>query len=222
LEFEQDPDYDYLRSLFTSILMKNNQKNDYNFFWLIKSNDLKSKKEKNEEKINSFKRRKSSPHIRLYNQIKASLEKEKTQKRHLSPNNKLLLEHINSIFLTSRNKTTIDKEEIRDTKKRHTINQKKLRKKLFTDNIINLQNKFKSNDKNTKKKIIKKRIQKKNNILTFNLVYNYDNLKRKKNHYKSAIDNNLFCTNNFNKNNPCELKRINLNKNIISLKIDNL
>ena len=32
LEFEQDPDYDYLRSLFTSILMKNNQKNDYNFF----------------------------------------------------------------------------------------------------------------------------------------------------------------------------------------------
>lgn len=32
LEFEQDPNYDYLRSLFTSILNKINQKNDLNFF----------------------------------------------------------------------------------------------------------------------------------------------------------------------------------------------
>jgi hypothetical protein len=193
LEFEQDPDYDYLRSLFTSILMKNNQKNDYNFFWVIKSNDLKSKKENNEEYINRFKQRKNSPYIRLYNQIKKSLEKDKAQKRHLSPNKNLLLEHVNSIFLTSPDETIIHKEEIRDTKKKHTLYKKHLRNKILT-NDINLKNKFKSNDKNkNQKENNKKNDTKTNNILAYNhrLIYNYDYLKSKQNQYKNVIDDNL-------------------------------
>ena len=189
LEFEQDPDYDYLRSLFTSILMKNNQKNDYNFFWVIKSkknqkNQKNLKKKKNEEDINSFKRRKSSPHIRLYNQIKTSMEKGKTQKRYLTFNNNLLLEHVNSFFVSYHNKNTIDKEEIRDTEKKNILTN--------------------------------------SNILTFNnrLIYNYNYLKSKQNQSKNVIDNNSLYANSFNKNNPHELKRINLNKNVFSLQID--
>jgi len=36
LDFEQDPNYDYLRNLFTLILIKENQKNDLNLFWINK------------------------------------------------------------------------------------------------------------------------------------------------------------------------------------------
>ena len=36
LEFEQEPNYNYLRNLFTLILIKENQKNDLNFFWINK------------------------------------------------------------------------------------------------------------------------------------------------------------------------------------------
>ena len=41
LHFEQDPDYNYLRSLFKFILLKINQKNDLNFCWI--SNKLSKK-----------------------------------------------------------------------------------------------------------------------------------------------------------------------------------
>ena len=68
----------------------------------------------------------------------------------------------------------------------------------------------------------KKKDTKNNNILTYNhrLVYNDNFFKNKQNHYKNVTDNNFFFANNFNKNNPGELKRIRLNKNILSLKID--
>ena len=36
LEFEQEPNYNYLRNLFILILIKENQKNDLNFFWINK------------------------------------------------------------------------------------------------------------------------------------------------------------------------------------------
>jgi hypothetical protein len=38
LEFEQEPNYNYLRNLFILILIKGNQKNDLNFFWINKNN----------------------------------------------------------------------------------------------------------------------------------------------------------------------------------------
>jgi serine/threonine protein kinase len=38
LEFEQEPNYNYLRNLFILILIKENQKNDLNFFWINKKN----------------------------------------------------------------------------------------------------------------------------------------------------------------------------------------
>jgi len=71
LEFEEDPKYDYLKSLFTNILIKNQQKNDFNFFWIVKKDKSKNRKGiKNEDEKNR---------TRLFNRIKFSLEKAKSQ-----------------------------------------------------------------------------------------------------------------------------------------------
>ena len=73
MEFEQEPDYNYLKHLFSLILTKENQKNDLKFVWI-------NKKErnfilKNDENNKSKKR---DIHKRLYNSIKVSLEKKKS------------------------------------------------------------------------------------------------------------------------------------------------
>ena len=72
LYFEQDPDYNYLRFLFQTILIKMKQNNDLNFCWI--SNKLLkniNKKGKVTESRNS--KISVSPHIRLLNKIEKSL-----------------------------------------------------------------------------------------------------------------------------------------------------
>ena len=84
LNFEQDPDYEYLRNIFRSILMDNCEINDFKFSWIHNKNYLKEIKSynnklniidiKKEKYINIFKRT-NSPGNRLYHIIKKSLEK---------------------------------------------------------------------------------------------------------------------------------------------------
>ena len=79
LEFEQNPNYDYLRNLFNFILYKNNQKNDFNFFWISNKINIKIEREQKsaDSKLNYYKRKETSQK-RLYRQIKQSLEKAKS------------------------------------------------------------------------------------------------------------------------------------------------
>ena len=73
LEFEQDPDYNYLRSLFSSILKKlHGDPNEKLVFSWIKLTDLPNLK----NPINPAMRR-DSPQSRLYRKIQHSLEKER-------------------------------------------------------------------------------------------------------------------------------------------------
>ena len=68
LDFEQKPDYLYLRSLLLDILNNQNEKNDLNFSWIIKYSNINNPK----EKYNKYKRshkKKNSPHQRLYNSL---------------------------------------------------------------------------------------------------------------------------------------------------------
>jgi len=58
LDFEEDPNYDYLRSLFSSILEKNQEKNDLNFFWSIKTNNNNKSEEKKSESFPNIHKRK--------------------------------------------------------------------------------------------------------------------------------------------------------------------
>ena len=78
LYFEQDPDYNYLRSLFTSILMKNKLKNDLNFSWSKML--IKGRNERSQSKNKIRNKRSVSPHIRLLNKIKKSLQNTKSNK----------------------------------------------------------------------------------------------------------------------------------------------
>ena len=80
LYFEQDPDYNYLKSLFYTILIKIKEKNDLKFCWIsnriLRMNEKNNRSEsKNKNNIN---KRSVSPHIRLLNKIKTSLQKTKS------------------------------------------------------------------------------------------------------------------------------------------------
>ena len=77
LGFEEDPNYDYLKSLFVNMLTRDFQKNDLFFFWII-NKDI-PKIESKSEKISLSKRKINSKKI-LYNKLKNSLEKIKTIK----------------------------------------------------------------------------------------------------------------------------------------------
>ena len=84
LEFEEEPNYQYLYNLFLSVLTKNELINDLNFFWMIKPKLTLFFRKINQDNQNitlkndtTVKRKKSR--IRLYNQIKKSLEKKRNQ-----------------------------------------------------------------------------------------------------------------------------------------------
>ena len=89
LNFEQDPDYEYLRNVFRRILLSNMSINDYKFSWISNKNYLKNAKNynhkmdinniKQEKYINIFKRT-NSPGITLYRKIKNSIQKIELEK----------------------------------------------------------------------------------------------------------------------------------------------
>jgi len=96
LDFEEEPKYDYLRSLFSSILEKNQEKNDLNFFWIIKKNNNKNNEEKKSESLPNIHKRKDSPKNRLFKKIKSSLEKSGNSRKEIQ-NNILQLDHVNNL-----------------------------------------------------------------------------------------------------------------------------
>ena len=79
LEFEQEPDYKCLRNLFISVLAKNEFKNDRNFFWITNTKHKIKIEGLSLDNKNIILRKKSSSQKRLYNQIKESLDKAKSQ-----------------------------------------------------------------------------------------------------------------------------------------------
>jgi len=93
LNFEQDPDYEYLRNVFRRILTNNLQINDNKFSWILNKNYIKTikmnnkkmniKNIKNEKYVNIL-TRSNSPGNRLYRIIKNSLEKDKINNKYMN------------------------------------------------------------------------------------------------------------------------------------------
>ena len=85
LSFEQDPNYDYLRSRFTNILSSKGLINDIKFSWII---NKKFKKNNNEylskEKYINILKRKQSPQIRLYRAIQNSLQNQEQSLKNIN------------------------------------------------------------------------------------------------------------------------------------------
>ena len=113
LGFEQDPDYEYLRNLFKSILSRLNEKYDMNFSWII-NNCLKKNGSKgidiNKDKYINFLRRRESPQTRLFRQIQKSLEKDKNIE-------KIKIEKLSEIINTKNNIILLQKNDEKSHKR---------------------------------------------------------------------------------------------------------
>ena len=141
LYFEQEPDYNYLRSLFKLILTKINQENDLNFCW-ISNKILKGHKKKNKSQ-NKMLKRSVSPHIRLLNKIKTTLEN----------NNKSSLLNIDN----KKNKESFTKDEL-PLNIVYNINQDNDKDNLVDEFEMKSIKKYKKNleSESTKEKELKK------------------------------------------------------------------
>ena len=190
LEFEQDPNYNYLKGLFTLVLQKNEMKVDYLFSW------IKTQKGSNENiddnLVTAHRKSKGSIQKRLYNKIKDSLDRAKSQEQNIKLNFGLEKDTIN------RNKSLLNlkiyfKKKI-NTKKEF-FNIKKIKTNDISNKILiekNLNavnyNKDKNSNEIQKKKGIKNipKVKNQNVSISFplNQIYYF-----KKNNYKSNYFN---------------------------------
>ena len=76
LEFEEKPDYNYLKGLFISVLSRNELKNDLSFSWIINKRKELLKEQNIEDKRNVLKKKRQNSLQRLYIKIKKSLKKD--------------------------------------------------------------------------------------------------------------------------------------------------
>ena len=124
LEFEEDPDYNYLKGLFISILTKNEQKNDLLFSWVI--NKRKKEKDNSNDNKSYNLKRKMSVQKRLYNQIKKSLEKSKSMNKITDNrliNNKEDNNILNNIYINNNNISKNEDYNIRIIKENSAISK---------------------------------------------------------------------------------------------------
>ena len=174
LEFEQDPNYDYLKSLFTSVLSRNYKKYELFFFWAINL-DINRIETKSTEKSRS--KRKASSQKRLYNKIKKSIEKNKINNIKNTNDNNLILVHRDTIEIkcldenSNKNEITtkaqVKSQNLTDYKKNNIIKPK------YIDKANNKQ-KFNST-RDANRNSINNQNNKGNNIqFSINKKYNYN------------------------------------------------
>ena len=221
LKFEIKPNYDYLRNLFTLILMKENQKNDLQFFWINKRNANSAKKN-----YENYQIMKAGTHKRLYTSVKNSLEKKRSGEINtLKSNNskdKDSLEKINDILKNKKEIQNKNRIYINLEKKSLNDKTKVSIKHSITDNIIsakpskifrikekNLYKNLKINDSSyyskNQNKILKVMIQKK--------ISDYSGLKNSSNVSNQNL-NNIIIENYFNFHNTVNnyhIKKVNIN-----------
>ena len=128
LEFEQDPDYHYLRNLFKSILKRLHDSNEKLLFSWIKSADIPKLK----NPVNPS-TRKDSPQSRLYRKIQNSLDHGRNQS---SDNDSGHNSFQTSVITTNTNIKVINKTDSKDEINTDNENTKKVRSKDALNTII--------------------------------------------------------------------------------------
>ena len=219
LEFEQDPNYNYLRNLFTLILIKENQKNDLNFFWINKN-----KAESITKNFPNNLSMRRDTHKRLYNSVKKSLEqkinntlksdyskaKDSLDKIDDIQKNKKAIQKKNYILRTIDKKNLNDKISIKNYSSKNNYNEKtfsasrlneqkyiNIKKltlnQLFFKNDSNYNSKNQSNLVKIKpKNIFSDNKRKKNNVIISNKnINNTMNITDKNySNFENSINNN--------------------------------
>ena len=191
LAFEQDPDYNYLKSLFINILIKIQQKNDLNFFWI--NNHLQS----NNEIKNNNKKNISKKHI-LSLKKKLSSEKLETDKVDTLNNLKIKINNkkLNKNYINIKNYENINNDNI---------------KKYFSNSVKNVDVRFINNKSLINSQIYTNKtnninIENKNKLIFFNNTFSEYNININDqfglNHYYNSNynSNNIFTENNNNYN----------------------
>ena len=222
LEFEQEPNYNYMRKLFLEVLNRNNDKNDLMFSWILNKkikigSERKSPDNKSYDKIISLnKNRRHKSQTRLYKKIKKSLEIERA--RSYDESNKRLklnfLEEnkkINLLPLDKRIEKKLKINSISPNKEVNKINGMNFiykRKKIQNTKIIK---KIKENKDNIPNNLIfnnnlENIITNSNKILNDNLVLSEE---KKKNNYRKSLNDYILFKHNYSNNK--------YNKNVINI-----
>ena len=222
LEFEQEPNYNFLRKLFSRMLKRVHNTNELLVFSWIKLNDLP--KLKNPVNPQS---RKESPQSRIYRRIKKSLERE----RNLSSDSNDSKHSYQQVYSQAkvRNLKVLDKDNFPESefeeKKEKKINKKFLKMKEELNTMIANLDTFVDEgavDFENEKLIGSKDIGEiTNNKNLFSNMNNGNKIMGNKFNFERENNNDLYDKNNAkfpsNKDNL-----INQNKNIINNYLDNL
>ena len=229
LEFEEEPNYNYIKNLFVAILKRNEQLIDERFIgfirfsWLKKNMQKKTNNHKSAisySKYNDSKKRKGSAHRRLYKNIKDSIDKAKSQELPQIRNSNLfkfkvkdINKFLNDIKTNEKKKTENNNtNNLRAMKTKSKINENTNNK--IDKNIINKIDEIKKSLTELEK-IKHSTYVKKMNIYNTKITTN-QSVKSHKNFFKSYLENNKTSNNIINYKSI-----INLNKTENSLDTDN-
>ena len=213
LEFEQEPDYNYLRNLFIEVINSNKPLIHINkfinlmqFSWMTKMKDNKNNENSWKDSyfrmniLNKITKRKDSSAKRLYNKIKSSIEKEKNKKEPKSNNDNSYKFNIKNINIFVRNANS-NLESYNNTMPNNTyVNKKCITKNISKEKIRQntIENKNQIFDISQIKKV--ENIYKTKTINRFNLTKNIYFSYKTKNHISldltkqnSGINKNYFC-----------------------------
>jgi serine/threonine protein kinase len=201
LYFEQDPNYDYLKSLFYNILTNINQKNDMKFSWISKRDMIRIKHEKNirneSKNRNDLHKRKVSPQVRLLNKIQSNLQNSKNAmsvevNKKLNIENKITQEKHNlkplNIILNNNEENTNSNEKHYSVTENENIKNKKIIKNIETE-ITKLKETKIINTENNSSINTDKKEDNKNNKNT--LVFNNNNMENEEKALKSKKLRNI-------------------------------
>ena len=227
LEFEEKPDYNYLKGLFISVLSRNELKNDLCFSWIINKRKELLKEQNIEDKRNVLKKKRQNSLQRLYIKIKKSLKKDirnkEIKKIELSTDSK-------SDLYNEENNNNFYKYYTNETRKIEKIDLDKNCDKYYNKSLDKIKIDKSPNKKNTDTSTNISYISYINNKITDNKFDNkYNYLENKRNNNR-IIYNTSYC--NLIKNSVLQ-KKINIiknyknfsynknNSNLISNKTDN-
>jgi len=221
LKFEQDPDYEYLRSLFIKVLQRYDSINNLSFSWLKKNKKLKAIKNEikeedsyslSKEKYINLLRRKASPQIRLYHAIQKSLLNDlstgekinlgiqtiEEQQKNYNIHKRGISSDSTSFFYSHH--SNLSKEGISNdsVKVQYNVNIAEIGEEIKKEKV--------TNQKNSVVSLLKKNLKRKNDVQSYNNLFNIDkayNIKKPKRLYNFSLDldKNFIMDDNNNNNN---------------------
>ena len=203
LEFEQEPDYNFMRKLFLDALRRYHFNNDFIFSWILNEKlkigiELKNSDTKSYNKSNSLsKNKRQNSQNRLYNVIKKTLETERTRSQDDNNTRRIL------------NFDTIDENKNMNKIRNITLIDKQLEKKL---EYISPKKEINSMQRPT---LIYKRKKIQNIKITRQKNKNDINLNINNNYFK--IENNINDIKNNRRSKKNLLDKANNFKNIIDM-----